>query len=88
MRWQERALCREVSPAIFFPEGSSGESNRQVRAALAVCRRCPVRPECADYALRHLEGHGVWGGMTVTQRERVLGRSLGPRTRRPAGAPL
>ncbi len=63
-------MCVQVGWAIFFPE--QGESNREAKQ---VCRRCAVRQECLDTAVR--EGHrwGVWGGMSERER-RPLHRSV------------
>ena len=43
--WRERAACRAgVDPDLFFPAAESGAArDAQVRAAKAVCARCPVR---------------------------------------------
>jgi WhiB family redox-sensing transcriptional regulator len=64
--WQERSLCRQTDPEAFFPE--RGQSNR---AAKAVCRACPVREQCLDYAIRNREQHGIWGGLSDRERRRV-----------------
>ena len=63
--WQERALCRDYDPEVFFPEkgGSSREAKR-------ICSECPVRIECLNYALRRDERYGVWGGMTAAEINR------------------
>ena len=55
--WMSHGLCAEVDPDLWFPE--TGESNREAKA---VCRRCPVRDDCLDYALAHDERFGIWGG--------------------------
>ena len=49
-QWRERAACRSgVDPDLFFPVAESGAArNAQVRAAKAVCARCPVRSDCLD----------------------------------------
>jgi len=62
------AACRTTDPELFFPIG--GES----REALAVCRRCPVQPDCLIFALRTNQKNGIWGGKT--ERERVSLRRL------------
>lgn len=62
--WMSRALCLEVDPELMYPSEWS-------RAATAkkVCRNCPVRQDCLDYAIRIGEfKHGVWGGMTGKER--------------------
>ncbi len=41
-------------------------------AAKALCRACPVRPECAAQSLSTREPYGVWGGFTETERLRLL----------------
>lgn len=64
--WQDEARC-VASDVAFF-----GEASRDVRAAKEVCRGCPVRLACGDYALVHRIDHGVWGGMSGKERRRVL----------------
>jgi WhiB family transcriptional regulator, redox-sensing transcriptional regulator len=64
--WREYALCRGVEPDIFFP--TRGEDSE---AAKAVCRNCPVRLECLDYALSARELFGVWGGLSERERREV-----------------
>jgi WhiB family redox-sensing transcriptional regulator len=63
--WQARAACRGLGTERFFPE----EAGDDVEPALAVCRGCPVKRECLNYAQnepRHPVG--VWGGTTERQR--------------------
>jgi hypothetical protein len=60
--WQERAICREEVPDIFFPVcGDPGTEARQV------CARCPVRIHCLEYAIAKDEW-GIWGGLDRDQR--------------------
>ncbi|WP_406735374.1 WhiB family transcriptional regulator [Streptomyces sp. NBC_01108] len=40
--------------------------------AARICQGCPLRPACADYALTRPEERGTWGGLTVTERRRIL----------------
>ncbi|MGV9255300.1 WhiB family transcriptional regulator [Streptomyces sp. NPDC003697] len=72
MDWRERGACRSEDPELFFPLGDGGLSLRQTEQARAVCRRCPVLRECRAFALRNRERDGIWGGMTATERRRVL----------------
>lgn len=71
--WQENGNCRTADPALFFhPQNERGSTRRKRdEAAKAVCSACPVRVECADYAIRAREPYGVWGGMTEEEREKV-----------------
>lgn len=62
--WQHRAACRGEPVGTFFPSG------RPVRAQV-VCSECPVRVECADYALADPELVGVWGGLSTVERRRL-----------------
>jgi WhiB family redox-sensing transcriptional regulator len=76
--WMLRARCRGASPADFFPSDGLG-----VESAQLICRHCPVRAECLEYALvNHIE-HGVWGGASERERRRILRRrrDLLPSTR-------
>lgn len=74
--WQQRAACRGMDLRLFFPRGGPGGRSRRA-AAKAVCRQCPVRSECLEWALAHERGRaashraGIWGGLTGWQRWRL-----------------
>jgi WhiB family redox-sensing transcriptional regulator len=71
--WRARAACRSVDGDLFFAaDGERGlAKRRRERAAKAVCAGCPVRGDCAGYALANREPHGVWGGLSEGDRERI-----------------
>lgn len=75
LEWMSDALCAQVGPDLFFPEGPGNT----VRAAKKVCAACPVKPQCDDHA-RRLEGdtgvalrHGAWGGKSPRERAKEGG---------------
>lgn len=72
--WQIHGLCRGRDSATFFhPDGERGSARtRRESAAKALCRACPVRPECAAQSLAAREPYGVWGGFTENERMRLL----------------
>ncbi len=74
--WQEHGSCRKADPSLFFhPQNERGSARRsRDLAAKAVCASCPVRIECADYAVRAREPYGVWGGLTEEEREAIYAR--------------
>lgn len=55
-------------PDIFFPDSRADDA---IQPALNTCRRCPVRPQCRDYALATPGLYGVWGGLTQGERDRM-----------------
>ena len=55
---------------MWFPEKGDDYSRK---AALRICRGCPVIEQCREYALRVDPPEGIWGGMTARQRGEVLG---------------
>jgi WhiB family transcriptional regulator, redox-sensing transcriptional regulator len=61
------ARCRDAKAGEFFPSDGVG-----VEAAQRVCAQCPVRMECLEYALEHRVDHGVWGGASERERQRIL----------------
>jgi WhiB family redox-sensing transcriptional regulator len=67
-------LCRGRDSGQFFhPDGERGSARaRREMAAKALCRVCPVRPECAAQSLSAREPYGVWGGFTEGERLRLL----------------
>ncbi len=55
--------CWGVDPEVFFPhQGSDGHE------AKAICRHCPVRPECRAWAIPIRDLAGVWGGLSEAER--------------------
>lgn len=65
--WRRFALCRGRGPEQFFPSPGAGVV-QSVRASIAMCKQCPSRVACLNYALDNDEDHGVWGGTTERQR--------------------
>jgi WhiB family transcriptional regulator, redox-sensing transcriptional regulator len=63
------ASCRDAGTDVFFPVSES-----QAGPAKAICAVCPVREECLEYALETRPGDGVWGGLTATERHRLIRR--------------
>jgi WhiB family redox-sensing transcriptional regulator len=73
VRWEDRSRCKGVEGLDFFPE--PGVNAVEVKA---FCRGCPVRRECAEYAIwGGLTGevgsfdYGIWGGLSAKQRQHV-----------------
>lgn len=64
--WADLALCAETDPEAFFPE--KGGSTREAKK---VCRACPVRAECLEYALVTDQRFGIWGGLSERERRRL-----------------
>lgn len=64
--WHARAACRGMGTEIFFPT----DQVTLVRAN-RVCEGCPVRAECAEFALAHPSLKGIWAGMSERGRART-----------------
>ena len=65
----EVAACRDADTSVFFPV-----SEADAEEAKAICALCPVREECREYALETRPPEGVWGGLTPTERHRLIRR--------------
>ena len=61
-QWQLKAACRGPQARVFFREGR----------AKAICRTCSVKKDCLDYAVRIREQHGIWGGLSESERKPLL----------------
>jgi WhiB family transcriptional regulator, redox-sensing transcriptional regulator len=69
--WRARAACRDAASLFYQSDLELKQAtDHRVSKAKTVCARCPVRPQCAAYALKAMEPHGIWGGFT--ERERTL----------------
>lgn len=81
--WQDKALCRRVDAERFFNDetGRRADQRRREAAAKRVCRHCPVVEDCLAHAIQ-TEAHGVWGGLTASERMEL--RAAGGRQDQPA----
>ena len=61
--WQRGAACAGARRDLFFPN----EDELVNPEALKICRRCPIKEDCLEWALTH-EERGIWGGLTEEQR--------------------
>lgn len=70
MSWREGAYCLGSSPDLFFFE--AGQSKRKNYAVNEFCSKCKVKERCLEFALNNEERFGVWGGLTPSERNRIL----------------
>lgn len=62
----ERGKCSGLAAKrgdydLFFEETNISEAKK-------ICKECPVREECLEYALIYLIPDGVWGGVSARKR--------------------
>jgi WhiB family redox-sensing transcriptional regulator len=75
--WHLKAACRGPESMLFFPPSlPERREEREIREARAkqICAQCAVQRDCLDFALRVREPHGIWGGLTESERRRTLPR--------------
>lgn len=85
--WMDDAACDGYPTAWWHPGSAvmSGRAplNQQAAKAVHICRGCPVRELCLEWALRRDADEsvmqGIWGGLLPWQRARLLkiGRRAG-----------
>jgi hypothetical protein len=61
--WRHLAACKGAPDSEFFARSSTYAEQR----AVELCRGCPVTDPCLAEGVS--EEFGVWGGLTVQQRE-------------------
>ncbi|HEX2362282.1 MAG TPA: WhiB family transcriptional regulator [Jiangellaceae bacterium] len=81
MDWRHIAACRDEDPELFFPIGNTGPALLQIEEAKSVCRRCPVREDCLQFALETGQDAGVWGGLSEDERRALKRRNARARAR-------
>lgn len=64
--WMVDANCLGLDTDLFFPDRGG-----DTRFAKSICRECDVQVECLAYALNNGEHHGIWGGMSESDRRRI-----------------
>lgn len=59
-------------PDLFFPEKVNSRGMFSDTAiAKEACRTCPLMDACATYAIVGHEREGIWGGLTVAERNTI-----------------
>lgn len=61
--WVKDAACARVGGDVWFP--AKGEPTADAKA---ICRDCPVRLACLQYAIDNHQRFGVWGGLSERER--------------------
>jgi WhiB family redox-sensing transcriptional regulator len=67
--WMRWANCKGVDPEVFHPE--RGGSKGTVSRAKQYCYKCSVYKACMRFAIRNNIDHGIWGGLTASERRRT-----------------
>lgn len=67
--WADRGACRGLPTDHFFSDDPA-----DTETARTVCRPCPVRDDCAAYALALPGIGGIWGGLSEADRRRIRRR--------------
>ena len=67
--WRSKAACLGFPTSWWFPEPGGSQS-----PARFVCSACPVSEDCLAYSISGEVDSGIWGGMTESERRRLLRR--------------
>ncbi|MFJ4031526.1 WhiB family transcriptional regulator [Streptomyces griseoluteus] len=62
--------CRE-QPDLFVDSSRTTPLKKKTTAAKALCARCPVSDACTDFAIPNDYRDGIWGGLTVDERDQL-----------------
>ncbi len=69
--WRDVGACRDTSPDLFVPVGTTGPALDQIASAKRVCGECDVSAECLEYALATNQDTGIWGGRSEEERRQM-----------------
>jgi WhiB family transcriptional regulator, redox-sensing transcriptional regulator len=63
------AACVGSSDLFFGPWSETAFDRKHREAqAIAICRHCPLRPACGQFAVVNHIPYGVWGGLGEVER--------------------
>lgn len=61
--------CMNTDPEIWF--GDPNNNYDHTAMAKKLCKLCPARKACAEYAIAANELYGIWGGTSRYERIQV-----------------
>ena len=70
--WRDWAACEDST--LMMPPTTAVETGagwRPSAEAVSLCEQCPVAIDCLAYALAGNERWGLWGGASITERDRL-----------------
>ena len=76
--WLSQANCKNADIHDFFILRGDHHQREKRNRAYGICRACPVKMQCLDYAIVNGET-GIWGGTTERER-RWMKRNYTPLT--------
>lgn len=65
--WILDGICSQVDPELWFAAGKGNPT----APAKAICRVCPARTPCAEWAIGQDNLQGVWGGTSERDRGKI-----------------
>lgn len=68
--WKELAKCKGEDVDFFFPEQGDGDG----KIIRRYCSDCPVRADCAEYAITNNIRWGWWGGLSQAQLDKLCAK--------------
>lgn len=68
MRVFEYAKCKGKDPETFTP---SEKETKKERTAKRICKGCPIRKECLEFAL-YTDSIGIWAGTNYSERQLMM----------------
>lgn len=66
--WREHAACAKMPKELFFCETRGKKGDVILEESVAVCRRCPVKEQCLEFAVKNNEPYGQWAGTFPKER--------------------
>lgn len=69
--WHEDAECAKPKNAEFIDNFFANKPSQQYQAK-KLCDTCPVKKECAQWALNEKQLWGIWGGLDSKEIRRTL----------------
>lgn len=70
-KWRDRARCRGMDTALFFPSGKGRHPRGFLDEVKQCCQECPVREECLKFAMNNELPYGIYGGLTAKERKEL-----------------
>ena len=67
--WRHQSACKGLDTSLFFVDDGLNQDTPK-----AICATCRVREDCLEFAMANHEKYGIWGGLSVKERQRLRRR--------------